>query len=240
MPEACFGLSTSIASFERPTIGSWLRLEIGLRDSAPGASLVFDQAKMSRVQQLLSKIVDSDADDWSEACDALGNEATGAWLPELRAAFLSAPDYVLREALAEPLARFGGASELPLLLEGARKGEEEGHDNDSLNAAICDLVEAVPVESFALLETFAASEISRTRRDAAWLLGFVDTKESFSILARLIRDPDIEVAKAGIFSITGLASGDGRTAIKALPFFFRLSNRGVISRALMGASVNQQ
>lgn len=141
----------------------------------------------------------------------------------------------MREALAEPLARFGGASELPLLLEGARKGEEEGHDNDSLNAAICDVVEAAPVESFALLEELAASEISRIRRDAAWLLGFVDTKESFSILTRLIHDPDAEVAKTGILAIAGLASGDGGTAIKALPFFFRLSNRAVISQALMDA-----
>jgi hypothetical protein len=195
---------------------------------------------MSRVQQLLSKIADSDSDDWTDACDALGNEAVAAWLPELRAAFLSAPDYVMREALSGPLARFGGVRELPLLLEGARKGEQEGHDNDSLNAAICDLVETAPIESFTLLEAFAASEVSRIRRDAAWLLGFVDTKESFFILTRLIRDPDIEVAKAGIFSIAGLTSGDGRTAIKTLPFIFRLSNRGVVSQALMDAEAAKQ
>ena len=189
---------------------------------------------MNRLQQLLSQITDSDDENsWSEVYNAINREANPEWLPGLRAAFLDAPDYVLREMLAEPVARLGGVSELRLLLEGAQKGEEEGHDNDSLNAAICDLVELAPVESFTILKVLAVSEDSRARRNAAWLLGFVDTKESFAILSHLIRDPEAEVATTGILSIADLASGDGRSAIKALPFPFRFFHRRLIDRALI-------
>lgn len=191
---------------------------------------------MSRVQQLLSKLADPDyGDDWSEACDALTKEASADWLPDLRTAFLAAPDFVMREALSTPIADFGGVTDLPMLLEGARLGEEEGHDNDSLNAAICDVVEAFPVESFALLEQLAKSDDPWLRKDAAWLLGFIDTKESFCILVHLIKDQAIEVARPAIFSIASLTSGDGRKAIKSLPFFFRLANRRDINLALKTA-----
>lgn len=188
---------------------------------------------MSRFQQILAKLDDNDdGDDWSKACDALMNEATEEWLPEIRAAFESAPDFVIREVLSAPLARLGGTEELLILLEGVRKGEEEGHDNDSLNGEILELVSEWPIESFAILQGLAASDVARHRGNAAWLLGCIDTKESFGILTRLIRDPDAAVVKSAIFSIAGQTAGDGRSAIKSLPFFFRLLNRGTIAQAL--------
>src|SRR4051812_21063103 len=108
----------------------------------------------TRFQELFAGIAedDDDTDEVYAAIQQLADEATADWLPELRAAFDAAPDFVVREVLAIPLARFGGVAELPLLLEGLRKGTEERHDNDGLQSAICDLVEADRAGSFVLLE----------------------------------------------------------------------------------------
>lgn len=188
---------------------------------------------MTRLQELLAKIADEDdvGDDRMAAFDQLNDEATVEWLPELRAAFAAAPDFVVREALAGPLARLGGAKDLPLLLEGARRGEKEGHDNDSLQAAICDVVEADQAESFALLAKAAASGSPQQRKDAAWLLGFIDTPESFRLLEQLLRDSDPAVGAAAVPTIAGMKSGDGLGAITSLPLPLRQAYRKLIEQA---------
>jgi len=71
------------------------------------------------------------------AIDELSNESRVPELYEL----LSHHEYIVREAAAYPLARIEGIKSLPYLLEALIRGEEDGHDNDSLAGVISNLLE---------------------------------------------------------------------------------------------------
>jgi len=84
------------------------------------------------------------------AARQLQDEATVEDVPRLRG-LLEDPSFVVREAAGFPLAYLLGPECLRDLLLAQVKGEREGHDNDTLNAAIGEVLSLDETGSRAML-----------------------------------------------------------------------------------------
>jgi hypothetical protein len=69
--------------------------------------------------------------------------------------------------------RLEGMECFPRLLHAIHLGRLEGHDNDSLQAYIFELIDSAPLDARTRLLELAMSESDEERSDAAWLLGLV-------------------------------------------------------------------
>jgi HEAT repeat protein len=171
------------------------------------------QVAATRLDQLLEAVHDwEDVDRAVAASEALEAEATEEWLPRLREVLTTGRDCFVREAAAWPVARLDRLRSLPLLLTAQRLGTAERHDNDGLNTAIVEVVEADPVGAVPVLLQRATSESDADRQDAAWLLGFVHEHVSPEPLIKLSSDVERRVRSAALGS---LASYSGDQAVYA-------------------------
>jgi len=122
-----------------------------------------------RWNELVAAVRDrNDIDGAVAACRSLQNEATMEDVPRLRE-LLRDDDFFVREAAAWPLSDLGIIEALPDLLEALQRGEDDGHDNNGLIAAMTDLAGATPSESRTMIDEILASGDRRIREQAGWL-----------------------------------------------------------------------
>lgn len=155
---------------------------------------------MTRLDEIYEQLQDvEDVDRAVEAISTLETEATPDWLPTLHEWLARRDDFFLREAAAPAVIRLEGMGCFPRLLHALHLGKREGHDNDSLQAFIFDLIESAPFDARARLLELAESEADEDRSDAAWLLGFVHQYISSDVLIGLSFDtsPDVRQSACG-------------------------------------------
>ena len=105
-----------------------------------------------RLAELLNQLANTDDIDRSVAAiSLLEAEAVPDWLPRLHEILATPGDPYMREGVAPAIIRLEGIRALPRLLAALRLGFAEGHDCDSLQAYVCDLVESEPDESSQML-----------------------------------------------------------------------------------------
>ncbi len=186
----------------------------------------------AEVKQLLSVLSDRNRDwpDISKAISRLEVVATTADLPKLRRAIESDRDFYLGEVVGPMVGNVEGVTALPFLLRILRRGQERGFDHDGLAFHITELVEMHAAESLPVLTEMSQSGEVATRRDAAWLWGFVAGVAPLEPLLALSRDPDPRVVGTALGSLGGykgndvvfqrlseaLADADERTRIDAI------------------------
>lgn len=134
------------------------------------------------------------------AAEELGRLATVADIQMIRK-LMREGNYFFRECLGQTLAGLEGMAALPFLLELLRDGCAEGHDHDSLGAAIMDLVDTNKIEAAPLLKEMCLSTSTTERRDAAWLWGFAGDAVPVEPLLALARDECPQVRGAALGSL---------------------------------------
>jgi HEAT repeat protein len=164
---------------------------------------------MSRIEELYAQLQDlDDVDRTVDAIYLLESEATPDWLPTLHEWIARPGDFFLRESAAFAINRLEGAKCLCRLLEAMRLGTTEGHDNDTLDTIICDLVGSAPEEALPYLEELSHSSDPQDRCNAAWLLGYANRDSALPFLLALTGDPTPavrEVACGQLSSYVGVA-----------------------------------
>jgi HEAT repeat protein len=85
--------------------------------------------------------------------------------------------FFVREAAGWPLSDLGATAALPDLLEALHRGFEDGHDNDSLSAALADLAEMHPEAAAVVLHQVLESSQFHLHEHAKWLLEFCEGQE---------------------------------------------------------------
>lgn len=106
------------------------------------------------------------------AYDTICRIATTSDVPRLLE-FLSADvGFWLRELLMIPVLECGGSSYIIPTLKALRVNDAEGHDSDSLNAALMDYVEMHPDECRPILESLRDNGDSDFVEEAIWLLEY--------------------------------------------------------------------
>ena len=83
-------------------------------------------------------------------------------------------DIVVREVVSGPLGRLAGPADLPQLLAVLQRGIDEGHDCDSLQAALVEIAETHKVSAQQVLTVLTKSSDRATRENAEWLLEFCE------------------------------------------------------------------
>lgn len=185
---------------------------------------------MDRLEQLLVEIQDwEDVDRAAAAVTELDEEAVEDWLPKLRRTLVEGESFFVREAAANPVARMDGAKSLPILLHALKKGYDEGHDNDGLQAIITDTVDAEPKTALPIVNRLTQSKETDDRQNAAWLLGYLSDHTGSESLIELSKDtaPEVRDAALGALSsfkddetvyqrlLAGLKDPDSSVAISA-------------------------
>jgi HEAT repeat protein len=125
-------------------------------------------------QDLLAALRDvGETDTAVDAAAALQARSTAEDVPRL-IQLLSDTDIFVREAAAWPLSDVGCVEAIPHLVRAHHAGTDEGHDNDSLSAALADLVSMNAASALPVLRALEECADSRTRETAKWLLGFCE------------------------------------------------------------------
>lgn len=94
-------------------------------------------------------------------------------IPVLLDALLSEKaDFWTREMLAGPLCRLGGPELLKPLLTAFDRSRADGHDNDSFNVCLWELVESAPDESANVLRGLREQTPEISDHTIDWLLEF--------------------------------------------------------------------
>jgi hypothetical protein len=114
-----------------------------------------DEARWHELEAAVRQV--DDVERYVEAARQLEDESTIEDVPRLRG-LLEDPSFAVREAAAFPLAYLLGPACLRDLLVAQIKGEREGHDNDTLNAAIGEVL--------SLDESGSSAVLSELKRDA--------------------------------------------------------------------------
>lgn len=127
--------------------------------------------KVTDTLRLLESTDDIDAQ--YEAFQRLKSSVTAQDLPVLLQALKSnTSNFAVRELLAEPIIDLAGVKALPELMAAFRKNFEEGHDNDTFQALLIDLVEADREGARVALRTLAEQASKDELEDIDWLLEF--------------------------------------------------------------------
>jgi hypothetical protein len=114
-----------------------------------------------------------DVDAQLEAFDQLNASVTEQDLPVLTEAMKSeTSNFWVRELLAEPICRLGGAKAISELMAALRRNFDEGHDNDGFQAFLADLAESDPIGVRAELEKLRKTANKAELEDIQWLLEF--------------------------------------------------------------------
>ena len=161
--------------------------------------------EVDRLSQLLAQIDDTDNIDRSvEARDLLAAEVEIDWMPRLHQILETPGDFYIRESVAPAVIRLEGMTALPRLIVALRLGFAEGHDCDSLQADVTNLIESDPTAAIQVLLPMATSSDPKDRSDAAGLLGFVHANVHPDIFLRLAKDDFPEVRRAACGSLGSL------------------------------------
>lgn len=151
---------------------------------------------IERLYQLLDQVADTgNIDESVEAISLLEAEAVPDWLPLLHEALEIPDDSYFREGVAPAIIRLEGMAALPSLITALRLGLTEGHDCDSLQTHVTDLIESDPAAAIALLLPMTDSPDPADRADAAWLLDFVHEEVPPDLFIRLATDDSPRVRR---------------------------------------------
>jgi len=142
-----------------------------------------------------------DVEQASNACVEISKIADETCVTDLYD-LLDDEDFFVREAAAEPLATLEGIKALPALFQALTRGFQDGHDNDGLSTTIIGLLESKKSAVVPLLLKMADAQISETRSNAAWALGFVAEALTPLPLLTLLRDNNAEVRAAAAGSLS--------------------------------------
>ncbi len=115
-----------------------------------------------------------DADRVTAAAKFLYENAAAEDVPRLME-MLKDNDDVVREAIAGPLGKLAGPTELPQLLIALQRGFDDGYDCDSFQAALVEIAEANKTAAQKVLNGLMKSSDKVTRENAKWLLEFCET-----------------------------------------------------------------
>lgn len=110
--------------------------------------------------------------------------------------------FIVREAVAIPLARLEGVNALPALFQALTRGFQEGYDNDGLSATIADLLEDHQAAAAPVLLSMLSSADNNVRDHAAWGLGFVASEVTADPLLLLLSDASVSVRSSAVGSLT--------------------------------------
>jgi hypothetical protein len=110
-----------------------------------------------------------DTDRALDAAAALKASAAVEDVPRL-IELLSADDFFVREAASWPLSDLGCVDAIPALVRAKHRGTDEGHDNDSLCAALADLVSMNPAAALPSVHALLADPDARNQEAGRWLL----------------------------------------------------------------------
>lgn len=164
---------------------------------------------MTRLDEIYERLHDVDNVDRAvEAISIMETEATEDWLPTLHEWLARLDDFFLREAIAPAVIRLEGISCLPRLLHAMHLGRREGHDCDSLQACIIELIESAPLDARTRLLDLAESAADEDRDNAAWLLGFVHQHITPKVLIRLASDKSPDVRQSACGSLASFKGDD--------------------------------
>jgi len=128
-----------------------------------------------------------DVDAYVLACQMLDHLADESRLGELDQ-LLDDDEFTVREAAVTPYARIAGVAGLRRLLHVYDRGFAEGLDNDGPAADITSLVMMHAAEAAPVLLRMLASDESRHRSNAAWLLGYAKPAISADPLLAALHD----------------------------------------------------
>ena len=142
--------------------------------------------------------------DALQAIKKLEEIANESHLPQLQR-LLQDDDFFIRETAAGPYAQLMGVKALPLLLQAQIQGQADGHDNDGLDAVITELVEAHKTGVTSTLLEMLKNENSKTRAQAAWLLGFVASEINPTPLLEALHDASPEVRTEAVGALSSFA-----------------------------------
>ena len=156
---------------------------------------------MEEWDRLVADLHGEDVDRACAAAEALDRAADESWLPRLHELLLGGADFFIREAAAAPVARLQGLRAVDALLRALWLGEDEGHDNDGLQALISDVVLADPAEAAPVLLGMLQDAFERRRASAAWLLGYASEAITPEPLLATLRDPSPDVRSAAAGSL---------------------------------------
>jgi HEAT repeat protein len=159
------------------------------------------------------------------AIDELSNESKIPKLYEL----LNHSEYIVREAAAYPLARIEGGKSLPHLLDALVRGEEDGHDNDSLASVVSDLLELNKKESADILTGIYKTEKGKLRAYAAWGFGFIVPEISSDFLIKSFIDEDNSEVRAALAGALG-SFKDEEVRISIIYTLVHIGDKNVIEK----------
>jgi HEAT repeat protein len=127
--------------------------------------------KWKELDALLRRV--RDGDESAPVLAFLHENASTEDVPGL-IGLLNDEDIVVREIVAEPLGRLASPAVLPQLLTVLQRGLDEGHDCDSLQAVLAEIVEADKAGARQVLKPLTTSSDKATRENAEWLLEFCE------------------------------------------------------------------
>ena len=123
-------------------------------------------------QELLAALRDiDDVDRAVNAAATLQASASAEDIPRL-ISLLSDSDFFVREAAAWPLSDLGCVDAIPDMVRAKHRGTDEGHDNDSLSAALVDLVSMNVASALPKVRTLIEDPDPRRQETGRWLLSF--------------------------------------------------------------------
>ena len=169
-----------------------------------------------------SKVVD----ELVGAFEAVDRVAQPDDVPVLLDALREEDNFYLREAVAAPLIRLRGLAVLPELLLAHEMGLHEGHDNDTLDFMITELVEQQAQQAAPMLLAMLADGPAERRAEAAWLLGYARAATSAEPLIVAMRDRSAKVRsnavgslasfrdEPGVFDALASATGDSSESVR--------------------------
>lgn len=165
---------------------------------------VLSDAEWKTLLTTLRSDAEMDEDDLFAAAERLSSTSDPARVPDLYALLREKGNFWLRELAAEPLANLEGVRALPALFEAQQLGRQEGHDNDTLNFIIVELLESQQQDAVRVLLYILSDRASSQRGQAVWGLSFLPKELSLGPLLQALKDYSPEVREE---AARGLSSG---------------------------------
>ncbi|AVI67578.1 hypothetical protein CKQ84_17875 [Shewanella sp. WE21] len=125
------------------------------------------------LEEMFSSSSNGEIDSVLTSFQKLNEICTEEQIPILVTAMQSTQsNFWLRELLAEPISQIGGSTYLPALFEALKKGELEGHDNDSLCFFLIELAESESETCQTKLNEIISDPENEFQELALWLIEF--------------------------------------------------------------------
>jgi HEAT repeat protein len=153
-------------------------------------------------EQILADLsAEEDVERVVQAARLLDEVAHEAHLPDLYR-LIQDDDWYIREVASVPLSRLDGFRALPLLFQALTRGEQQGHDNDLLNAMVVEVLEAHREECAPLLLSMLDDPDPTIRANGAWALGWQLAAVALAPLIAALHDSDASVRGAAVGSLS--------------------------------------